>query len=173
MNMKNRRDIPYNKIASALAKICFVIIFVSFLIINFPVLDWFLHSEKMWYKQYDLNSDTSYLYALYERMGILDEVMGYIGTITFDSKWMHGCYHLYNIKSCYDDNYSYMCCTIFVIPMLYCAMFNILMSVRDNLRKTLLFYIPALIIVFAVCFYGIFIYAPRYISLIDDIVSCI
>ena len=37
-----------------LCKISFTFITLCFLLINFPLLDWFLHSERMWYDEFEL-----------------------------------------------------------------------------------------------------------------------
>lgn len=83
-------------------RVIFLILLLIFFAVNFPVLDWFLHSQKTWYDEYELNPDTSIMWSLYEKLGTLDSITGFIGSVTYGSIWMHVCYHLYNFMPCID-----------------------------------------------------------------------
>ena len=155
-------------------KIFFCITIIFFLLLNFPLLDWFLHSEKMWYDEYELDYESSYMYALYEKLGILDEVVGFIGSITYGSKWMHICYHLYCTKTCFEMYHiTFPCEVFFLVYWIRLAVKDVRSQPEEKRRKTKLFYGIPLAVVMIVCIYGTFIYAPRYHNCIKDIIESV
>ena len=156
-----------------LCKISFTFITLCFLLINFPLLDWFLHSERMWYDEFELNPDTSFLFHIYEKQGILDETIGFIYSMTYSSKWMHICYHLYNMVPCIELDPFFLGFLVFLIPMIKLSTYDINAHKNHNIRKTTLFYAIQYIVVIIIRIYGVFVYAPQYYSTILDIVQCI
>lgn len=154
-------------------KIFFIVIFLFFISLNFPLLDWFLHSEKIGGYFFELNPDTSFLFSIYKKQGILDETVGFIHSMTYSSKWMHICYHLYNFLPCFDSHPCFACCSVFLIPMTILAVKDLKSQKKKNFHKTLIFYIIPSVIVLTICIYGFFIYTPQYYNRIDDIVSSV
>ncbi len=161
------------KLKSALYKISFISIALFFAALNFPLLDWFLHSEKTWYDEYELNPDTSFLYSIYDKSGILNETLGYIDSMTYGSNWMHICYHLYNIVPCFDSHYFFACSVFFIIALFLLSKGDIKMHNEEKPRKLFAFYIISLTIVIIICIYGFFVYALQYHNTIKDIIECI
>ena len=161
------------KTSSITIKFVYLALLLIFLVYNFPLLDWFLNSEKMWYGEYELNPDTSFLWNIYDKLGILDETVGFICSMTYGSNWMHGCYHLYNVKSCFDGHYLYALSVFFVAIMLLLTRADIKIQEKEVKRSLKRFYEISLSILLIVCLYGFCIYAPQYYSCIDDIISCI
>jgi len=169
-DLKNKIPI---KTRSAIYKMLFIAISLFFCILNFPLLDWFLHSEKMWYNEYELNPDTSFLYTFYEKKGVLEETLGFIYSMTYGSTWMHVCYHLYNFRSCVSLHPVYAGCVVFLILMFLLARSDIKIHKEKNRRNTFIFYAIPFIAVITICIYGCFVYAPQYNSTIIDIIECI
>lgn len=64
------------RLKSVLFKISFVSLELFFIALNFPLLDLFLHSEKTWYGEYELNPDKAFLYTIYDELGIFDKTLG-------------------------------------------------------------------------------------------------
>ena len=48
-------------------RVIFLILLLIFLAVNFPVADWFLHAEKTWYDEYELNPDTSLMWEFVDK----------------------------------------------------------------------------------------------------------
>lgn len=170
--MLTRNEI-LQKIKSVLYKITFISLELFFITLNFPLLDWFLHSEKTWYDEYELNPDSSFLYAIYDKLGILDETLGFIYSMTYGSKWMHICYHLYNILPCFDSHYVFGCAAAFMIVMFLLAKGDLKLHKEKRPRSLFVFYAVSLGILTIICIYGFCIYAPQYHSTINDILECI
>lgn len=167
MFLKNK---TFQKLKPVLFKISFVSLALFFIALNFPLLDWFLHSEKTGYGEYELNPDTSFLYVIYDKLGILDKTLGYIYSMTYGSNWMHICYHLYNILPCFDSHYLFSCAIFFIIVMFLLAKEDIKIHREKSPRSLFVFYVVILSILIAICIYGFFIYAPQYHSTIEDII---
>lgn len=136
-----------------------------FILLNFPLLDWFLHSEKSPYNAdiYELNPDTSFMYIIYD-----ESEMGYLFSVEYSSKWMEACYFLYNLNYRYSNVCA--CCMVFILPMIVTAHKDLK---NDRKIKKLLFYIIPFVIVAVVCVYGFCVYAPQYWDYIYDIVTSV
>jgi len=160
------------EIISVFYKISFITISLFFVLLNFPLLDWFLHSEKTWYDEYELNPDTSFMYVICEKLGILDETLGFIYSMTYGSKWMHLCYHLYNVT--FDWHPPLVACSsVFVALLTVLAVKDMKNCKKEKFRKTLIFYIIPSAVVLIICIYGFFVYSPQYHSTVYEIISCI
>lgn len=170
MFLKNE---TFQRLKSVLFKISFVSLALFFITLNFPLLDWFLHSEKTWYGEYELNPDKSFLYMIYDKVGILDETLGYVYSMTYGSKWMHICYHLYNILPCFDSHYLFSCAVFFMTVMFLLAKGDLKIHREESSHSLFVFYVVSLSVLMTICIYGFYIYAPQYHSTIKDIISCI
>ena len=115
------------------------------------------------------------MWKLYDMLGILEDTVGYIGSMEYSSEWMHFCYHLYSFKDGFcDEPHNYYALSIyFMIVLNGLGVMDIIKHRKGNNKLLLAFYAFFMGGINRLCIYGFLVYAPTYYNTILDIIESV